>query len=237
MTGTTYDATIDWDSYWTEADEDDREDASPSATYVVDPLLEFLEGRGDCDSLADVGCGTGTVAFATAERYPDATVVGSDAAKPVLAENRERTGDRGLPNLRFERTVLPEFDPDRQFDVVCCCFTLCYVPAAEDALRALYDAVEPGGDLVVTYHNRLGRQHMQAVAENPEEHLEESSPWEPDRVADRFRALLAGESLLSRERIHDALGAWPLELWSAVDAEPYPAWQHIPLVYVPKEAI
>jgi len=27
----------------------------------------------------------------------------------------------------------------------------------------------------------------------------------------------------------------PREVWATVDdAEPYPAWQHIPLVYVPK---
>lgn len=234
MTDATSERTIDWDSYWTEADEDDREDASPSAKYVLEPLLEFLETRGGCDSLADVGCGTGTVAFAAAERYPEASVIGYDAAEPVLAANRERAREAGHSNLQFERTVLPDFEPDRRFDVVCSCFTLCYVPAVEDALRALYDAVEPGGDLVVTYHNRLGQEHMRAAAENPGEHVDESSPWEPDRVADRFRALLDGDSLLSRERVFDAVGSWPRELWATVDAEPYPAWQHIPLVHVPK---
>jgi SAM-dependent methyltransferase len=227
--------TIDWEEYWEDADGADRAGASPSAELVVDPLLTFLEERGDPDALADVGCGTGTVPFAVAERYPDADVVGYDAAEAVVADDREEAADRGLSNVAFERATLPAFDHDRQFDVICCFYTLCYVPAVEDALRALYDAVAPGGALVITYHNRLAQSHFQGIAADPHEHLGESSPWDPDRFDDRFAAMLDGESLLSHERIHDVLGTWPQSVWSVVgDDDRYPAWRHNPLVYVPK---
>jgi ubiquinone/menaquinone biosynthesis C-methylase UbiE len=150
MTGTTHSDTIDWDSFWSDADEDERDDASPASRHVVDALPEFFDARGRPDAFADVGCGPGVVAFDVAERYPDATVVGYDAADPVLADNRARAAQRDLDNLAFERTVLPEF-PDREFDYVFSYFTLCYVADVEAALRNMYDAVAPGGALVFNF--------------------------------------------------------------------------------------
>lgn len=232
---TSFDRTVDWEAYWAGADERDREGASPSAEYVLDALRAFLEGTGPPASFADVGCGTGVLAFDVARRYPGATVVGYDAAGSIVEENRRRACEEGPGNLRFERASLPGFDPGRTFEVVSCFYTLCYVADAERALRALYDAVAPGGSLVVGYHNRLARAQFRRVAEAPEEHLDGSSPWDPDRFADRFELLLDGENLLSHERIHGALGTWPRSLYSAADgAERHRAWRHNPFVYVPK---
>jgi len=116
-TPTQYDGTIDWNDYWADADGADREGAAPSARYVVDPLLALLDRRGAPDSLADVGCGPGAVSFAAAEAYPDAEVVGYDAAPAVLERNRERAAAEGA-DVAFEAAVLPAFDPGRTFDVV-----------------------------------------------------------------------------------------------------------------------
>ena len=230
-----FDRTIDWEGYWTEADEDDRMGASPSAEYVLEPMRAFLATTGSPASFADVGCGSGALAFDVASRHPDTAVVGYDTAEPVLAENRNRARERGFDALRFERAVLPAFDPDRQFDIVACFYTLCYVADVEAALQALYDAVAPGGSLVLGYHNRLARAQFRRIAEDPEAHLGEDSPWDPDRFDDRFELLLAGENLLSYERIHDALGTWPRSLFAVADAvERHPAWRHNPFVSVPK---
>jgi SAM-dependent methyltransferase len=235
MTANAYERTIDWNQYWNEADAEDRADANASAEFVVDPLLELLEERGPPNSYADVGCGAGAAAFAVADRYPETTVVGYDAADPALEAARERTREAGRTNVSFERAVLPDFDPERTFDVISAFFTLCYVEDVERAIRALYDAVAPGGVLVFTYHNRLARSRFRAVAESPEEYLDESSRFDPDTYADRFELVLSGESLLSYDRIHDALGTWPRSVWSvAEEAERYGAWRQNPLVYVPK---
>jgi SAM-dependent methyltransferase len=234
MTGDAYERSIDWEEYWRAADDGDRIDAGPSAAYVLDALREFLDERPPA-SYADVGCGPGDVVFDVAERSPDATVVGYDAAEPVLAENRERAATANLENVRFERAVLPSFDPGREFDVVSAFYTLCYVADVECALENLYDAVAPGGALVFTYHNRLARSQFRTVAEAPDEHLEESSPFDPERYAERFELVIEGENLLSYERIHDVLGTWPQSVWSVAEsAERYPAWRHNPLVYVPE---
>ena len=235
MTGTTYSDTIDWDRYWAEADEEDRESATPSAHHATDVVARFLDATGSPESFADVGCGTGHVAFDVAEGYPEATVVGYDAGESVLAENRSRARDEGIENLEFERAVLPEFDPDREFDVVFSYFTLCYVADVEAALQNLYDAVAPGGYLVFNYQNRLAQAHWQRMADDPETHLGEESSFDPERFEERFRLLLEGENLLSYDRIHDALGTWPQSVWSVVEKPDIRwAWRHHPLVYVPK---
>lgn len=236
MANQAYTNTIDWEEYWSGAGEGRREDTSPSADFVLEPFVEFLTAKlsGDLDAYADVGCGPGDLVFEVAERYPDATVVGYDAAEAVLAENRYYAHEARL-DVEFKQAVLPGFDPDQRFDIVSCLFTLCYVRDIERALVNLYDAVEPSGFLVVHYHNRLAQAHYSSIAESPAEHLGEDSVWKPETFAERFELLIQGQSLLSYERIHELLGTWPQSLFSvANDADRYPAHRYEPLVYVPK---
>lgn len=235
MTDQTFDTSINWTEYWDGADDETRTKTAPAAQLTLDPLESFVETVAQPGAVADVGCGPGTVPFRMAERFPEADVVGYDAAEPVLQENRERAEGEGHHNLAFEQTVLPEFDPGRSFDLVTCFYTLTYVEEIEAALAALYDAVGPGGHLVLTYHNRFAHRHFQRIAEDPHEHLGPESPWDPDNFADRFELLVEGENLLSHERIHDTLGTWPQSIWSvAGEDERYAAWRHNPMVYVPK---
>ncbi len=229
-----YDQTIDWTTYWEQADEADRADADPSSIHTREPVFEFFESRGTPASYADVGCGPASIPFAVAEQYPNTRVVGFDAASPVIERNRNRAAEQGLDMLRFEQATLPEFVPDEQFEIVSSFFTLCYVPAIEQALQALYDAVEPGGYLLFTYHNEYAQAYFRAVAEDPHAALDEDDAWDPETFADRFEAVLDGESLLSYRIIHDVLGVWPQSLWSVVDTDRYPAWRQNPLVFVPK---
>ncbi|MFC3477410.1 class I SAM-dependent methyltransferase [Halobacterium litoreum] len=230
MTDATHPDTIDWNAFWRDADADERDGATPATAHVVDLLPAFLSERGAPDSVADVGCGPGPVAFALAERHPETEVFGYDAAGSVVAENRERAASEGVANAAFERGVLPEFDPGRQFDLVVCCHTLCYVADSERALRSLYDAVAPGGTLVLAYTNDLARSHYRAAIQNPPD-----DDFDPERHEERFSLLLDGESTLSYDAIHDALGTWPRSFWSVVDEPEEPwMWRNHPLVWVPK---
>lgn len=236
MAKETYTDTIDWDEYWDEAGEDRREDTSPSADLVLEPFVEFLTAKlsDEPDAYADVGCGPGDLVFEVAERYPDATVVGYDSAEAVLLENRDHAREAGL-DVEFKQAVLPAFDPGQRFDIVSCFFTLCYVRDIERALMTLYDAVKPGGYLVVHYHNRFAQAHYSSIAESPSEYLDEDSVWNPETFAKRFELVIQGKSLLSYERIHELLGTWPQSVFSvADDADRYRAHRYEPLVYVPK---
>lgn len=229
MSESTWEHTIDWDEFWTDAHEEARAGAMPCTSHARDLLFRFVEKRGVPDSVADVGCGPGPVTFALAERHPGTTVVGYDAAGSVLAENRRRAREEGIGNVSFERTVLPEFDPDGRFDLVFCYGTLCYVAEAERAVANLYDAVAPGGHLVLGYTNRLASTHYRRMLADGDANAD------PDRLAERFALVAEGENLLSYRRIHDALGTWPRSFWSVVEKpEERWAWRNHPLVYVPK---
>ncbi|MWG35995.1 class I SAM-dependent methyltransferase [Halomarina oriensis] len=232
---TQYRDTIDWDDYWTDPSEADRAAASPSAHLLLEPFRELLDEWGAPDTYADVGCGTGTTVFDVAERHPATEVVGYDVADPLLESNREHAHEEGDGNVAFEHAELPRFDPDRQFEVVSAFYTLVYVADVERALRTLYAAVEPGGHLVFTYHNRMGRAHYRGVAEDPHEHLGEDSPFDPETFAERFQLLIEGENVLSHDRIEEVLGTRPRSVWSVVGADHrYRAWRHNPFVFVPK---
>jgi SAM-dependent methyltransferase len=229
------DRTFDWPAFWDEADEVDRAGATPSDNHFPDALARFVEVRGVPDTVADVGCGAGNLVFELAERYPETTVVGYDVAESVLADNRQRARERSLDNVRFEQARLPEFDPDEEFDLVVSYFTLCYVADVEAAVDALYDAVAPGGEFVVNYQNELARSHWQTIAEAPDEHLDGSSAFDPERFEERFAVLLDGDSVLSYDAIHETLGTWPQSVWSVVEKPDVRwAWRHHPLVFVPK---
>jgi SAM-dependent methyltransferase len=235
MTDTHYDGTIDWDHYWDDADDQKRAEASPSAQHAGEVLADFVAATGRDGAVADVGCGAGAAVFDVAERHPDTTIVGYDAAEAVLEENRERAREVGAENVHFERAVLPAFDPDRSFDVVFSYFTLQYVRDVERALQSLYDAVAPGGALVCNYLNEDGRAYCLEAAEDPHEHTDHAFVFDPDEYRERFAALLDGDSVLSPERIETALGVEPRSVFSVVDRpDKRWAWHHAPLVYVPK---
>lgn len=213
MTGTTddgsMDGTIDWDRHWAALDDRLATSANPSALHA-DEVLVDLVAETEAESVADVGCGGGAAAFAVAERHPDATVVGYDAADSVLEANRATARERGCENVRFERSVLP-------------------------ALSNLYDAVAPGGALVFNYLNEDARAYCLEAAEDPHAHTDHAFVFDPDSYTERFAALLDGDSVLSPERIEDALGVEPESAWSVVDRpDKRWAWHHAPLVYVAK---
>lgn len=233
MTDQRHPDTIDWNRYWTDAGEEMRDSATPSKHHMRELLADLFEEKGVPDSLASVGCGPGVVAFDVAERHPETTVVGFDAAESILDENRERAREERVENVEFERAVLPEFDPGGRFDIVFCYGTMAYVSASRRALRNLYDAVAPDGHLVLGYVNDRGRATYQGWLDAPEDRSEES--FDPERFRERFRLVLAGESTLSYREIRDALGTWPRSFWEFTDRpEERWAWNHVPAVWVPK---
>lgn len=231
---TRYDDTIDWSQFWSEADDEERGNATPSAHHLLEVLPKFITEKSTPDSFADVGCGPGLATFEIAKRYPETTVVGYDAAEPVLTENRQRAEDEGIGNLQFEQVTLPGFNPDQQFELVLCYATLDYVAEAEQALRNLYDAVAFNGHLLFNYPNRLARAHRRRMIKSPEM-FGRDEDFDTEQYAERFQLVIEGKNLLSYERIRETLGTWPQSIWSVVEKpDKRWAWRHFPLVYVPK---
>lgn len=232
----THDGTIDWGRYWTEADDEKRSEASPSGHHAADVLCEFVERFDAPEGVADVGCGAGATTFTAAERLSE-PVVGYDTAASVVERNRERAEQESVENVHFEEATLPAFAPDDEFGVVFSYFTLQYVRDVERALSNLYAAVAPGGALVFNYMNRAAREFCLVAADDPHAHTDRPFVFDPDQYEERFAALLDGDSVLSRERIYEVLGAWPRSAFAVADRPDVRwAWHHAPLVYVPKQS-
>jgi SAM-dependent methyltransferase len=125
---------------------------------VVDPCHDrcasFLHGLWSADepgvhTVLDVCCGTGLLAAALVER--GYRVVGVDASEAMLARARELLG----PDVRLDRTTLPDLAVDGVFDAAVCTvdgFNYLTPGDLRLTMEALAPRLRPAGWLVFDLH-------------------------------------------------------------------------------------
>jgi SAM-dependent methyltransferase len=135
---------------------------SAAADHFDDPRLGFWDyfGRRTVERLAlrpggrvlDVCCGTGASALPAAEAVGSAgEVIGVDLTPALLDLARAKARLRGLANVRFECADFEAMtEPAEELDAVVCVFGIFFFADMNDALRALWRRVRPGGVLAVT---------------------------------------------------------------------------------------
>ncbi|RJS18459.1 trans-aconitate 2-methyltransferase [Corallococcus sp. H22C18031201] len=110
------------------------------------PFFELLS-RVDVATpatVADLGCGTGDLTRALAERWPGARVTGVDSSEAMVAEARTRE----VPaNLRFEVADLATWAPPQPLDVLVSNAALHWVPDHAGLLTRLAASLAPQGVL------------------------------------------------------------------------------------------
>lgn len=121
----------------------------PSANALLERLAPTLGLPGT--SVLDVGAGTGNLALATLERWPDLAVTAIDASEEMLAMlaatvERDRPADLGrLTTHVADAASLPL--ADASVDVVMSSFVLQLVPNRARVLREIRRVLRPGGTL------------------------------------------------------------------------------------------
>jgi ubiquinone/menaquinone biosynthesis C-methylase UbiE len=108
---------------------------------LVGPFLDFV-GTGDGEEVLDIGCGTGCVAFAVAERCNVRTVQGIDLSPEYVAHARHLNRDA---RIAFNVGNVHALDlPDRGFDRVLAMIVLHFVPKTAQAIGEMRRVARPG---------------------------------------------------------------------------------------------
>lgn len=120
------------------------------ADRVRGMLLEGAQLRAG-HRVLDLGCGTGTLAVAIKQRYPEVHVVGVDPDPKALVRARRKT-ERAAVSIQFDRgwaQTLPYADDS--FDRVISTLTLHHlsIGAKRSALCEAHRVLKPGGSLHV----------------------------------------------------------------------------------------
>ena len=155
-------------------------------------FLDFAGAARAGERALDLGCGTGSLTFALAERSPGAAVTGCDIAEPLLA--RARAANPDPERIRFEAgdaRALPY--PDGAFDRVLSSLVLMLIPDGERAAREMARVARPGGTVAAAVWDLRGGVVNSRLA------LDTAAALEPEAAA-------------FRDRFHAGLGLRPGEL-------------------------
>jgi trans-aconitate 2-methyltransferase len=106
-------------------------------------VLDRLQLSGDEIAL-DAGCGSGRVTEELAKRLPDGHVIAVDGSEAMIAEARERLGDRAS-YLVVDLSALEQEEP---VDLIFSTATFHWILDHDRLFRRLRAALRPGGRLV-----------------------------------------------------------------------------------------
>lgn len=137
------------------------------------------------DTILDIGCKTGLLAFKLAKLTgPSGLVVGIEANHALLKVAQRVRAALDLTNVGLksgEYSMLPY--PDEVFDRVVCMHELSLIPHKVAVLKEMYRVLSRGGRLVITAHgSRKGNPHEALLAEA----FRNSLPGEPPYFAQLF---------------------------------------------------
>lgn len=133
---------------------------------VVAGLAERLR-EGTC--VADIGCGTGHSTNLLARAFPATRFVGYDLAADAIDRGRAEAVDYGLSNVAFEVLDVANLPADPPLGAVFAFDSVHDQTDPAGVLRAVFDALEPGG-IFVMFDIRAS-SHLENNVGNP------LAPW------------------------------------------------------------
>lgn len=155
-------------------------------------LVELLAPRPG-ERILDLGCGTGDIAAAIAER--GAEVVAVDASSAMVASARER-----FPALDFRVADAAELAFAGEFDAVYSHAVLHWVKRPADAARGIAGALKPGGRFIAEFGGHGNCALLEAAFARALDQVAGRaylSPWYFPRLSE-YAALLEASGLTVR---------------------------------------
>ncbi len=139
-----------------------------------DLVMEALRTQGEellkkvpdsISNVLDVATGTGEPGLTLAERFPNATVMGTDISEGMLAVAEENAIGRKLKNYKTklaDACALP-FD-DKVFDAVFCRLGIMFFSDPAKGAREFFRVLKPGGRTALTVWNAPAKNQWLAIA-------------------------------------------------------------------------
>ncbi len=158
--------------------------------------------------VVDLGCGPGNSTELLVERFPDASVVGTDTSPAMLASARKR-----LPQCRFEQSDVSTWQAHPAPDLIFANAVLQWLPNHDSLLPRLLGSLAPGGVLAVQMPDNLHEPSHRAMRE-----IAAEAPW-VSAIGDASRLR---EALLSANAYYDLLvrGGSRVDIWRTVYHHP-----------------
>lgn len=119
-----------------------------------DRMINKLE-LGDCDKVAEIGCGTGRNLRILAERFPTAMFYGIDASSQMLEKAASNLRSANVGNVRFRCELAENFSTvdtlgiDRPLDSVIFSYSVSMIPKWKQAIMAALSNVRKGGQIFI----------------------------------------------------------------------------------------
>ncbi|MFQ6171886.1 methyltransferase domain-containing protein [Oryzobacter sp. R7] len=157
--------------------------------------VDLGDGHG---VVVDVGCGTGNLASAVLDRWPDASVVGVDPSEAFVESARRRFGDSGFRGEVGYAAALPL--PDAAADATLALLVLNFLPDPAAGVADMRRVTRPGGVVGATVWDYGGGMAMlrtywdAAAAVRPDAAAVDEALASPAR-AGGIEALFAGAGL------------------------------------------
>jgi trans-aconitate 2-methyltransferase len=124
--------------------------------YRAEPVTHILSrlrfGADESEKIIDLGCGSGENTLELARRSPRGSILGVDGS-PAMIEAARKLLDREPAALKrrtsFELLNVPEFRADRAYTLIFSNATFQWIPDQRALFAACFDALRPGGTIVV----------------------------------------------------------------------------------------
>ena len=140
---------------------------------LIDSVVPLVAGLADhLDAgidVADIGCGTGHSTNLLAKAFPSSRFVGYDLAADAIDRGRAEADDYGLHNVTFDVRDVTKLPADPPLGAVFAFDAIHDQTDPAGVLRAVFDALEPGGTFVM--FDIRASSHLENNIANP------LAPW------------------------------------------------------------
>jgi 2-polyprenyl-3-methyl-5-hydroxy-6-metoxy-1,4-benzoquinol methylase len=111
-------------------------------------------------NIADIGCGCGQSSVAMAKAFPQSKVLAIDYHGPSLERARKLAEANHLKNVEFVQGPADQLPPNCRYDLVCTFDCIHDMVNPRATLRAIRDALAPGGTYIWSEPNASAKAHQ-----------------------------------------------------------------------------